>query len=46
MSRVYSRLELFVCASSAHYPMQETPVELASAIERFLRRADAPAAPA
>jgi 3-oxoadipate enol-lactonase len=31
----YPRLTLHVCASAGHYPMQETPVELASAIERF-----------
>jgi pimeloyl-ACP methyl ester carboxylesterase len=32
----YSNFELFVCQNSGHYPMQETPVALASAINRFL----------
>ena len=38
LSGVYSRLEVSVCPNTGHYPMQETPVALVSAIERFLGR--------
>ena len=37
LSSTYSRLEISVCPNAGHYPMQETPVALASTVERFLR---------
>jgi pimeloyl-ACP methyl ester carboxylesterase len=38
MSAAYSNFELAVCANAGHYPMQETPVALATIIDRFLSR--------
>lgn len=34
----YPNVELNLCTNAAHYPMQETPVYLASTIESFMRR--------
>ncbi len=36
LSGAYPRLQLVVCRNAGHYPMQETPVALASALDRFL----------
>lgn len=35
--QAYQRVELRILRNAGHYPMQETPVALASAIDRFLR---------
>lgn len=35
---VYPRVEVVACGNAGHYPMQETPVALATYVERFLGR--------
>jgi len=37
LTKAYPKLELWRCTNAGHYPMQETPVALASRIEAFLR---------
>lgn len=34
----FDRAEVAACAGAGHYPMQETPVALASLVGRFLSR--------
>lgn len=38
LGAAYEQLEVIVCPTAGHYPMQETPVLLATHIDRFLRR--------
>lgn len=37
-SDIYSNVEFEMCDNSGHYPMQETPVYLATLIDRFLKK--------
>lgn len=42
LGAAYPRLELAVIGNAGHYPMQETPVAFATALERFLGRSGSP----